>query len=152
MYEKRSAYFARGRTICSVGDCDNHVASLVTGYCHRHNYKFKRYGDPLAGRTFAKRGSSSTYIDTNGYVVVRTPDRGKQLQHRLVMEQHLGRELVGQENVHHKNGIRDDNRIENLELWVKPQPNGQRVSDLIAWVVENYEADVIELLTRERIA
>jgi hypothetical protein len=36
-------------------------------------------------------------------------------------------------NVHHKNWIRDDNRIENLELWASPQPYGQRANDLVAF-------------------
>lgn len=35
-----------------------------------------------------------------------------------------------------KNGIRDDNRPENLELWTKSQPAGQRVVDLVAWAKE----------------
>lgn len=52
------------------------------------------------------------------------------------MEELLGRYLLPHENVHHRNGVRDDNRLANLELWAKTQPAGQRVVDLLVWARE----------------
>ena len=56
--------------------------------------------------------------------------------HILVMEEILGRHMLPDESVHHRNGVRDDNRPENLELWTRPQPTGIRVTDAIAWARE----------------
>ena len=64
------------------------------------------------------------------------------LEHVHVKEQELGRRLAPGENVHHKNGIKDDNDPDNLELWLKMQPSGQRVTDLMAYIAE-YHADAM---------
>jgi hypothetical protein len=108
----------------------------------------QRYGDPLGLSERAKlRGKG--YRDSKGYLRVTVKINGKWnyalMQHRRVMEQTLGRKLLPNENVHHINGKRDDNRPENLELWVKSQPSGQRPQDLVKWareILRLYEAEV----------
>lgn len=70
--------------------------------------------------------------DLRGYWMVYR--QGKKVPyHRLLVEERLGRPLLPHETVHHINGVRDDNRLENLELWSSSQPAGQRVTDKVHW-------------------
>ena len=121
---------------------------VICGKCHYKRYKKGKSECPVCGKPIAKysetclschnRSRSGTgsggftrkgyrHVSVNGKVV---------LEHRHIMEQHLGRKLTDKETVHHKNGIKHDNRIENLELWASVHPSGQRVSDLLAFAYE----------------
>lgn len=70
-------------------------------------------------------------IIRNGYVLIYSPNHPRKssqcyvFEHRLVMEKHLGRYLEKWEQIHHKNGIKNDNKIENLELVINKKHFGQ---------------------------
>ena len=117
------------RPHCSVDGCAR--PAVVRALCTNHYWRAKQHGDPKGGRREKGEGT----INVHGYVI-KVANSKATAEHRLVMAAHLGRPLLPGEEVHHKNGVRTDNRIENLELWSKSQPAGQRPEDKVAWAKE----------------
>jgi len=139
MSEKRTKFGQIGwRCLC---DCGNKKTTSKTALL---NGSCKSCG--CLKRQLRKGGKKNTLF---GYVMTQAPDdhpfatrKGKTskiryiFEHRLNMEKRIGRYLMPNEMVHHKNGIRDDNRDENLELCLKRQPPGQRAEDLVLFARE----------------
>jgi predicted nucleic acid-binding Zn ribbon protein len=94
----------------------------------------RKYREPTEHRDF----------NDDGYVRVNLGKNGRVYEHRYVMAQHIGRDLYPDETVHHKNGIKTDNSLINLELWSSKHPKGQRVEDLLEWaneIIERYKEE-----------
>lgn len=118
---------SRNKGCCNVMDCTS--LQIAKGMCSLH-YQRAINGHPLIRDV-------ACWLNTQGYICEYIPNHmqansdGRVLQHRKVMSEYVGRRLESFETVHHKNGDKMDNSIDNLELWSGIHPSGQRVEDLI---------------------
>jgi hypothetical protein len=138
---------------CKNG-CNKEIhARGVCKSCYRklhylEHEKKRRYPNGISKEREVPIGTLSK--DSNGYVIIKVNkgegdgNRDWKKYHRYLMEKYLGRKLESFENVHHKNGNKEDNNLDNLELWISKQPKGQRPQDLIEyakWILKIYDTD-----------
>ncbi len=133
------------RTSCALLECER--PRYKGEWCTRHRSRVRASGEPgeadrrTKDRRYRKDSDGTQwYLSDEGYIyrLVKTGNRKYRYvwEHREIMETLLARPLRDQENVHHLNGDRADNRQENLELWSTQQPPGQRIIDKVEWAKE----------------
>lgn len=149
---KRRTPGLKGQTCVSCAKHgDTRKAATTDGQCHTHTQRRAR-GEQDWDRPIKRKSPDGTVAyTTRGYKVVSRVNGSSSYEHRAIAERLLGRPLEKGENVHHRNGVRDDNRTDgpfkidpssgrlrsgNLEVWTSPQPSGADVGPVLVWAVE----------------
>lgn len=137
---------------CGCGSLIPPISKLLRAatFAHGHNAggENTQFKPGIAGADHPLWKGGRSQDPNGGYIRIRIGQGRRDLEHRIVMEQSLGRPLLSSEAVHHRNGIRHDNRLENLELWTRCHPSGVRVADLIDHIVATYPERVRDALGR----
>lgn len=137
--EKMREWYERdGLTLQEIAEKLGQKQRVVNKIAKKHGFRMRRTGPPSGGQHPEWKGGR--HKNQSGYVMVYSPEHpranGKYvLEHRLVMEKALGRYLLPGEVVHHENGVKDDNRIENLRLF---SSNGEHLSETLAGCVPKW--------------
>jgi HNH endonuclease len=129
----RSLYYSQQKSIqAKCSHCHKRIIKVKSKWA---GIKFHFCGRACHG--LYQTAHAIGHITPQGYLAVG--HKGKVIRiHRAIVEKRIGRKLKPTETIHHKNGVRADNRSRNLELRVSYHGEGQRPVDLIRWLKRDY--------------
>ena len=117
--------------ICKIDGCKNILKKFDGRICQAHRSRFFRHGNYDISPNWNNLKKGTPLITKLGYLRINI--NGKRiLHHRYIIEQHIGRKLKKKERIHHINGIKTDNRIENLKLF-KNHSKHMKNSHSVMW-------------------
>ena len=123
---------------CQISGCEKWGCEKVVRNDRTYKYKYceqhlkEHYsGTSKKGKEAKRLALGNRWRTKQGYIFIRNELGQAVSEHKVILERKLGRLMLKGESVHHKNGIRDDNRPENLELWLYGFRYGQRARDII---------------------
>jgi len=129
------------RKSCAVPGCERKF--VAKGYCDSHYARLCQSGDVHEHIPIRERNPKREfYLSKEGYRYIKRPSHpnantnGWVLEHRAIVADDLGRPLAASETVHHKNGVRTDNRLENLELRMDQHGPEQTIEDRVLGAIE----------------
>lgn len=133
---KENSYkIKRWECVCECGNVRQHKAfDLKIGRvksCGCYNKELVKVR--MSGENSPSWKGGLGIVNKRGYRTIKHGEHRGKLEHRCIYETHYGIKLLPHQNIHHMNGDKLDNRIENLELWDISQPSGQRVEDKIEY-------------------
>jgi hypothetical protein len=120
--------------ICRICGCKNILKKQDGTVCQAHRSRYMRHGDYEISVKWPNLKKGQKQLTKYGYYRINTGTK-RVLEHRYLMEKHLGRKLLKSEKIHHINGKKTDNRIENLILIEQPEHIKQyhRKTPIINW-------------------
>lgn len=113
-----------------------------------HFRRVKLYGEPGSMDRMVNKAGEGHLHKKTGYRFIQVDGR-QMKEHRFVMERMIGRPLLPDENVHHRDGNKSNNEPGNLELWTTMQPSGKRAEDLVAYaheILARYPDEVLKAI------